>query len=196
MVQMSSGEGRDGGGSWAGMLQPLPLRLRPLGLGVVLGPGRGGGGGRLPESLARRGSWPSGERNNRPRRPAAAGRGLRSPAPPSPSGSPFSRTPPPSPRHHHVPISRPQRLRPSPLAGAPQPPGSPSLPHLQLRLRSTGVGVEPRGGACQGRPSASAAEKGAADGALACAKMSRGWDCPKPRRGREGGGQGPPVEGA
>lgn len=42
---MSSGEGRDGGGSWAGMLQPLPLRLRPLGLGVVLGPGREGEAG-------------------------------------------------------------------------------------------------------------------------------------------------------
>ena len=44
-VQMSSGEGRDDGGDWAGMRQPLQLCLRPLGLGVVLGPGRGEGGG-------------------------------------------------------------------------------------------------------------------------------------------------------
>lgn len=123
-VQMSSGEGRDGGGGWAGMRQPLQLRLRPLKLGVVLGPGRGVGGGRLPESLALRGSRQSCEPNNRPRRPAAAGRGLCGPAPPSPSRSPLqpvpgSRPNSPSPRHHHVPAPRPQRLRPSSPAWAP-----------------------------------------------------------------------------
>lgn len=81
------------------MRQPLQLRLRPPGLGVVLGLVRGGGGGRLPESLALRGSPPSGEQNNRPRRRVAAGRGLCGPAPPSPSLSPFSQCWVPAPIH-------------------------------------------------------------------------------------------------
>lgn len=138
-VQMSSGEGRDGGGGWAGMRQPLQLRLRPLKLGVVLGPGRGVGGGRLPESLALRGSRQSCEPNNRPRRPAAAGRGLCGPAPPSPSRSPFSLCPVPAPIPPppgtttfplHVPSASAPPLQPGlPCPGFPLPPVSRAAEH-------------------------------------------------------------------
>lgn len=101
-------------------------------------PGQGGGGGRLPESLALRGSGPKDERNNRPGRGAAAGRGLCGPAPPSPSGFPPSacaglQPQSPSPRHHHVPTPRPHRLRLSSPASDPRP-GFPSLLPLALPI--------------------------------------------------------------
>lgn len=135
-VQMSGREGRDGGGGWAGLRQPLRLRLRPLRLGVVLGPGRGGVGGRLPESLALRGSRPSCEPNNRPRRPAAEGRGLCGPAPPSTSRSLFSLCGvpapiPPPPGTTAFPLHVPSASAP-PLQPGLSRPGFPSLPHLGL----------------------------------------------------------------
>lgn len=82
------------------------------GLEVALGP-EGWCGGRLPEPLEVRGSGQSGERNNRPGRGAAAGRGLS-------AQLRLPRAPPaPSPRHHRAPTPRPETSTPPPCLGSP-----------------------------------------------------------------------------
>lgn len=141
-------------------------------------PGQGEGGGRLPESLALRGSGPNGEPNNRPGRGAAAGRGLCGPAPPSPSRSPLQPQPvprsspnPPPPGTTTFPLHVPTASA-SPLQPRLPRLGFPSLLPLGLPTAVRWVGVKPGGGVCPGRPSASAVEKGADGWAWICAKTS------------------------